>query len=158
MLETHSQYHDDEDKRKKLEQEKEKIILLHDKKINDLKSDFKKAKITHDEEISQLNLIIQQNNEVIKKLQNDIAEEKKKSMAADTKLANDGEIDELKMAIEHCYQSKRQVENKLCEMIHDNERKNLESENLRQRLKELNEELNDKTRQIEDCYQHLEVS
>ena len=157
MLEIHSQY-DDEDKRKKQEQEKEQMILLYDKKISDLKNDIKKAKMTHDEEVSQLNLIIQQNNEIIKNLQNEIVEEREKNLAAEFKLANDGEIEELKTAIEICHQAKRQVENKLCEMIHDNERRNLESENLRQRLKELNEELNEKTRQIEDCYQHLEVT
>ena len=157
LLETHSQYNEDENIRKKREQEKEQMIAVYERNVSDLKVDLKKVKSAHDEEVSQLNLIIQQNKEVIENLQSNIAEVKKKNKAAEIKTSNDGEIEELKMTIEICHQAKRQVESKLCEMIHENERKNLESENLRQRLKEINEELKEKTKQMEDCYQHLEV-
>ena len=124
----------------------------------DLKNDLKKEKMRHDEETSQLNLIIQQNKEVIENLHCKLVEEKAKDKAVNSKLSNDEEIEELKMVLEVCHQAKRQAETKLCEMIHDNERKCLESENLMERLKDVNEELKDKSKQIEDCYQHLEVN
>lgn len=134
------------------------MVASYERKIAELKSDMKKDKMAHDEEVSQLNLLIQQNKEVIENLHNNIAEEKAKSKDAANRSSNDGEIEELKMVLEMCHQAKRQVETKLCEMIHDNERKNLESENLRQRMNEVNEELKEKSRQMEDCYQHLEVA
>ena len=158
MLELHSQYQDDENKRKKEDQEKDQLILLHEKKINELKNDLKKAKITYNEEVSNLNMMIQQKGEVIENLQNDIVKEKEKNRASAIKISNDGEIEELKMAIECCYQDKRQVEHKLCEMIHENERKSLEVDNIRQRLMEVNEELGEERRQKEDYYQHLQVN
>jgi len=156
LLELHSQYQDDENKRKKEDQEKDQLILLHEKKINELKNDLKKAKITYNEEVSNLNMMIQQKGEVIENLQNDIVKEKEKNRASAIKISNDGEIEELKMAIECCYQDKRQVEHKLCEMIHENERKSLEVDNIRQRLMEVNEELGEERRQKEDYYQHLQ--
>ena len=114
--------------------------------------------MTHDEEVSQLNLKIQQSQETIENLHETVAALRKQNKVTDTKLSDADEIHELKVAYEACYQTKLSLEENLSEMICDNERKGLDISNLRERLKEMNEEIAEKTRQKNDCYQHLEVS
>ena len=118
---------------------------------------MKKEKITADEEISQLNLKTQQNCEIIENLHSTIAELKAKLKNAESKSSGVTEVEELKVALEMCYESKCEAEERLSEFIHDNERKSLEIGNFRERIREVNEQLGDRKKQYDDCSQHLEV-
>ncbi|XP_065058264.1 protein Spindly-like [Rhopilema esculentum] len=155
LLASHSQ-ENEESRKKRQELEKQQLESSYERKISDWKDELKKEKMTHDEEVSQLNLKIQQSQETIENLHETVAALRKQNKVTDTKLSDPDEIHELKIAYEACYQTKLSLEENLSEMICDNERKGLDISNLRERLKEMNEELTEKTRQKNDCYQHLE--
>lgn len=152
MLEVHSRDNDDEIKHKH-RQEIELLQSSYEKKLNEVK----KEKSVTDDELAQLNLKLHQKTEVIENLQRTLAEQKKnnKIMEANTNL--EGEMQELKNALQSCYNEKCLVEENLGEAVHDLQRKNLEVDTLMKRMSDLKEELEGAQKEQIVCLKQLEV-
>ena len=153
LLNFQSQEHDDQQKNR-LDLEKDTLKLAFDKKLTDLK----KQKLASDDEISQLNLKLQQKNETIDNLHSLIEKKKSESHVVESSSSLEGDLQEMKTALLSCYDEKCIAEEKLEEFVHDAQRKNLEVETLRRRMSEVNEELEHSQKELCDCYKHVEVS